>query len=120
MQGQESLTPAHVGSNLIRFTVEWERPGKQHARTMAFKKPPHYLVYQLALDMQAATGIPAQRQLFTLLGRPLPWQTLLGSCGVALHGGVLDMEVADEDVVAWPASLARAQAKMKQLGAGLV
>jgi hypothetical protein len=75
-----SLTGAVA--NDIHFEVSWRHTPGGMARSIYVKKPPHYLIYQLLLDIQARTGFHADRHELTFGGVLLHWHQCLGSAGV--------------------------------------
>jgi hypothetical protein len=87
LQGQASIPAQRSSSrgpgvkNSIHFKVTWSsRSGK--AKSFYMRKPPHYLVYQLTLDIEAHTGIKADTQVLALYGTELQPFQRLSSCGV--------------------------------------
>jgi hypothetical protein len=83
LQGQSAITAQRTGSrravkNSIHFEVTWTSRNKR--KSIYMRKPPHYLVYQLTLDIEAHTGIRADTQLLILYGRLLQPLQRLSSC----------------------------------------
>jgi hypothetical protein len=78
--------------NSIHFEVLWRTAGSK-AKSIYMKKPPHYLVYQLLLDIQAQTGFPADKRELSLGGTTLAWHDRLSSAGV-VDGEVLVLKVS--------------------------
>jgi type VI protein secretion system component VasK len=60
--------------------VTWTSRNKR--KSVYMRKPTHYLVYQLALDIDAHTGICADTHQLTLYGREMQPFQRLSSCNV--------------------------------------
>lgn len=65
-------------------------------------QPPHYLVYQLLLDIEALTPFPADMNALTLRGTVLQWHERLCSAG-AQEGDVLVLMAKEAVEVEAPA-----------------
>lgn len=92
MQAQQQIpVGGRSVANTIHFEVSWNRGGK--AKSVYMKKPPHYLVYQLLVDIQAQTGFPADQHELSLGGTTLKWHERLCSAGV-VAGEVLVLKVS--------------------------
>jgi hypothetical protein len=91
MQAQQQV-PVGSGAipNAIHIEISWNRGGK--AKSVYMKKPPHYLDYQLLVDIQAQTGFPADKHELYLGGATLAWHDRLCSAGV-VDGEVLVLKV---------------------------
>jgi hypothetical protein len=72
-------------NNTVHFEVQWTRGSK--VKSIYMRKPLHYMVYQLAIDIEAQTGIKADRQLLTVDGDELQQLQRLGNC--LLHADVV-------------------------------
>lgn len=67
-------------NNSIHFEVSWKKGGK--SRSFYMRKPPHYFVYQLAIDIEAHIKVRADSQVLSLYGAELQPFQRLSSCGL--------------------------------------
>jgi hypothetical protein len=94
LQGQTAITAQRATNrsrsvkNSIHFEISWTSGRKQ--KSIYMRKPPHYLVYQLSLDIEAHTGIRAETQLLMLYGDELKPFNRLSSSGLA-EGDVVQL-----------------------------
>eukprot|EP00882_Tetradesmus_deserticola_P029428 GHRQ01032962.1.p1 GENE.GHRQ01032962.1~~GHRQ01032962.1.p1 ORF type:complete len:130 (+),score=54.28 GHRQ01032962.1:200-589(+) len=90
MTARRSPSPGGGVKNSIHFEVTWRTGRKQ--KSIYMRKPPHYLVYQLALDLEAHMGMKADTQQLTLYGDELQPFERLSSSGVE-EGDVIGLDL---------------------------